>query len=269
MAVSATPPQDRKPALWRRRWFIITAAILLLLFIVGLTGDPEQSSDEPQGKATPTVTSTAAPDPAQEARAQAAEYVGQGRYFAAVAVLEDADLADAANRVRRRGAHALYRQARRALRDGRYKRARRVAVAARRLRRTAAITALIGTANAGLARERAEAIERRRLASHATSAPAPAARRPRSRLALACQRGARPTPPGCRLDASRRHWSNNSSRRKRRRRARLAIARACRRTHPTSTALTPAARSASAAQTRTGSMPTTTAWHAAVISSVA
>jgi hypothetical protein len=164
MAVSATPPQDRKPALWRRRWFIITAAILLLLFIVGLTGDPEQSSDEPQGKATPTVTSTAAPDPAQEARAQAAEYVGQGRYFAAVAVLEDADLADAANRVRRRGAHALYRQARRALRDGRYKRARRVAVAARRLRRTAAITALIGTANAGLARERAEAIERRRLA---------------------------------------------------------------------------------------------------------
>jgi hypothetical protein len=146
--------------MWRRRWFIVTAAIRLLLFIIGLTGDPEQSSDDQRGEATPTAT----PDPVKEARAQAAEYVGQGRYFAAVAVLEDADLADAANRVRRRGARALYRHARRALRAGRYKRARRVAVTARRLRRTTAITTLISTANAEIARERAEALERRRLA---------------------------------------------------------------------------------------------------------
>jgi hypothetical protein len=164
MAASATPPQDRKPPVWRRRWFIITAAILLLLFIVGsLAEDPEQS-DEPQGEATPAVTSTPAPDPAREARAQAAEYVGQGRYFAAVAVLEDADLADDASRVRRRGARALYRQARRALRAGRYTRARRVAVIARRLRRTAAISTLISAANAEIAQARAEALERRRLA---------------------------------------------------------------------------------------------------------
>src|SRR5688572_23547973 len=136
MAVRATPPQDRKPPVWRRRWFIITGAILLLLFIVGsLTADPEQS-DDPQGEATPAVTPTPTPDPAREARAQAAEYMGQARYFAAVAVLEDANLADDARRVRRRGARALYRQAQRALRAGQYTRARRIAVTARRLRRT-------------------------------------------------------------------------------------------------------------------------------------
>jgi hypothetical protein len=163
MAESATPPEGRKRPLWRRRWFIITAAILLLLFIIGLTADPEQSSDEPRGEATPTATPT--PDPVQEARAQAAEYVGQGRYFAAVAVLEDADLATDANRVRRRGARALYRQARRALSAGRYKKARRVAVTARRLRGTGAITTLISTANAEIAQARAEALERRRLAA--------------------------------------------------------------------------------------------------------
>jgi hypothetical protein len=165
MAVSATPPQDRKPPWWRRRWFIITAAILLLLFIVaGLSGDPEQSSNKPRGDATPSVTATPTPNPAKEARAQAAEYVGQGRYFAAVAVLEEVDLVDEAARVRRRGARALYRQARQALRAGRYKNARRVAVTARRLRRTTAITTLISSANAGIAQERAEALERRRLA---------------------------------------------------------------------------------------------------------
>lgn len=154
-----------------RRWFVITASVLLVLFVVGaLAGDPEEPADraaktgETADPADPTPSASPTPDPADEARAEAARLFADGRYPAAVAVLEDAGLTDEAELTARRGAGALYKQARKALVVKRYSRARTIAVQARRLHRTVAIVTVIDLADTAIAEARAAARERRRLA---------------------------------------------------------------------------------------------------------
>lgn len=160
-------PGERRP-LWRRRWFVIAAGLFLLLLIVGaLSGDPEQAEDRaasggPTSTVTPTPTVT--PDPVEEARSAAAPLVAGGNYAAAVGVLEDAGLDGDADRVRRRGTKALLATARRALNRERYEAARASALDARRLASAPALRSVLAAANAGIARERAEARERRRQA---------------------------------------------------------------------------------------------------------
>jgi hypothetical protein len=137
---------DRKRPLWRRTWVRVSVGILLLLLIVGaLAGDPEEEASDRavRGAATPTATPSPTTDPEQEARAAVAQLLADGRFAAAAERLEAVGLERAADRVLRRGARALYRQARRAMNAGRYVVAKRLAVNARNLRSTGAITALI------------------------------------------------------------------------------------------------------------------------------
>jgi hypothetical protein len=159
--------EDGRPPFWRRRWVLVTGGILLFLVIVGaLSGDPEQAADDraAQHESTPTATPTPTPDVAEEARTEAAVLVDDGEYLAAVDVLEDAGLTGASGRVRRRGTRALLGAARRALQRSRYEVAKANAFDARQLRSTSAVRTVIADANAGIARERAEARERRRQA---------------------------------------------------------------------------------------------------------
>jgi hypothetical protein len=86
------------------------------------------------------------------------------------AAYERAGLDEDADRVRRRGARALYRAARRALRQQRYMSARRLATRSRQLRKTGAARAVLVSANAGIAKANAAAAERRRLAEIARDA---------------------------------------------------------------------------------------------------
>jgi hypothetical protein len=161
---------DPRPPFWRRRWFLIAAGIFLLLLIVGaLSGDPEQATEDraaDRGKdaATPTPTPSPIPDPAEEARVDAGKLVDAREYLAAVDVLEDAGLRDTAIRVRRQGTRTLLAAARRALRRGQYQLAKSSALDARQLRRTSAVLTVLTDANAGIARVRAEARDRRRQA---------------------------------------------------------------------------------------------------------
>jgi hypothetical protein len=117
---------DPRPPFWRRRWVVIAAGIFLFLLIVGsLAGDPDEAPEDraaetAEDAATPTPTASPTPDPAEEARVNAGELVDDREYLAAVDVLEDAGLEDAADRVRRRGTRALLAAARQALRRGRY-----------------------------------------------------------------------------------------------------------------------------------------------------
>lgn len=147
----------RKRPLWRRTWVRVSAGILLLLLVVGaLAGDPEEEASDraAKGAATPTTTATPTPDPEQEARTAAAQLVADGRFGAAAGRLEAVGLGRAADRVLRRGARAVYRQARRAMNAGRYVVAKRLAVNARNLRSTGAITALITHADTEIAAAR-------------------------------------------------------------------------------------------------------------------
>lgn len=133
------------------------APILLLLLVVGaLAGDPEEEASDraAKGAATPTTTATPTPDPEQEARTAAAQLVADGRFGAAAGRLEAVGLGRAADRVLSRGAGAVYRQARRAMNAGRYVVAKRLAVNARNLRSTGAITALITHADTEIAAAR-------------------------------------------------------------------------------------------------------------------
>jgi hypothetical protein len=148
---------DRKRPLWRRTWVRVSAGILLLLVVVAaLAGDPEEEASDraAKGAATPTATATPTPDPEQEARTAAAQLVADGRFAAAAGRLEAVGLERAADRVLRRGARALYRQAHRAMNAGRYVVAKRLAVNARDLRSTGAITALITHADTEIAAAR-------------------------------------------------------------------------------------------------------------------
>jgi hypothetical protein len=150
--------------LWRRRWFVITAGIILVLLLIGaLSGDPEKPADraaagDAQTTATPTPTPTPTPDPAIAARAKAADLAGDGRYADAVAVLEAAGLNGQAARVARRGSQALASRARRELAAGDLAKARDIAVDARALHPSTAVRALIRTVDAKLAAARAAAI---------------------------------------------------------------------------------------------------------------
>jgi hypothetical protein len=161
-------PGGRRP-LWRRRWFVITAGLFLLLLIVAaLSGDTDQPEDraargdDPTATATPTPAAT--PDPIAEARDAAAPLVAGGNYAAAIRLLEGAGLDGDADRVRRRGTKALLAAARRALDRTRYEAARATALDARRLGPSSGVRSVLAAANAGIARERAAARERRRQA---------------------------------------------------------------------------------------------------------
>lgn len=162
--------RDGRRPFWRRRWVVITGGLFLLFLIVAvLSGDPEQAADDRAARGddttvAPTATPTPTPDPAVAARAEATSLVGDEDYLAAIAVLDDAGLVEAAERVRRRGTRALLATARRAIDRGRYEVAKAYALDARQLGRTAAVRSVLASANAGIARERAEARERRRLA---------------------------------------------------------------------------------------------------------
>jgi hypothetical protein len=157
---SRTSGTTGEPPLWRRPWVLILGAIVLLLIVVGVvSGDPENNTDDRaarDSRATPTstVSRTPTPDPEQQARAAAAKLVTQGRFAAAAERLENVGLLRAADRVLATGARALYRQARRALNAGRYKVAKRLAVKARDLQSTGAITALITHADSEIAAAR-------------------------------------------------------------------------------------------------------------------
>jgi hypothetical protein len=136
-----------------------------------LSGDPDTSKERAaqtgEDAATPTSTPTSlpTPDPAEEARAEAAALADDLRYMAAVDVSEDAGLERAAARFRRLGTRALLTAARRALDRDRYEVAKASALDARQLLGTSAVRVVLADANAGIARERAEARERRRQAA--------------------------------------------------------------------------------------------------------
>jgi hypothetical protein len=156
-----------KVPLWRRRWVLIVAGLFVLLLLVGaLAGDPDERARDRAARAgdPATPTSTPTPDPADEAHAAAALLVDDGDYVGAVAVLEDAGLSEAADRVRRRGTRVVLTVARRALRRGRYEVAKATALDARQIAHSGAVRTVLSQANAGIARERAAARERRRLA---------------------------------------------------------------------------------------------------------
>jgi tetratricopeptide (TPR) repeat protein len=167
----AQPPQ-RKPPLWRRRWFVIPSGLFLLLVVVGtLAGDPDEkgaatTADGASDTATPTATPTPTPtvSPAEAARAAADVLADNGNYVEAVATLDDAGLRSDADRVAKDGAASLYKRARAALKAKRYTRARAITTRARKLHRTAAIVGVIDTADTKIAEQRAAARERRRQA---------------------------------------------------------------------------------------------------------
>lgn len=186
--------RERKPPLWRRRWFVVSGGFLLLLLIIGALSDPEQQADDRAGRsrdAVATPTSSPTPDAAGRARAEAAALVDERAYMAAVDALEDAGLKDAADRVRQRGTRALVAAARRALERGRYEIAKANALDARLLRRTSPVRAVLADANAGIARVRAEAGERRRQARTARDLRSCTSREKET------VRSATGTPPGC------------------------------------------------------------------------
>lgn len=168
MTGDETDRGQSKTSFWRRRWVVVTGGLLLLLLIVGaLGGDPEESSDDRASRGSePTSTPTPfpTPDALDVARADAAALVDDGDYPAAIELLEDAGLTGTADRVRRRATRVLLRAARRALERGRYEIAKAGALDARQIARTRAVRSVLVAANAGIARERAEARERRRQA---------------------------------------------------------------------------------------------------------
>ena len=151
---------------WRRRSFLVTVGVFALLLILAALGDdPERESDDRAAQGgVAGATATPTPNPLRAVREEAASLVAGKRYLAAAGVLEDAGLTRAAARARRRGTRALLASARRAIDRGRYEVAKAFALDARQLARTAAVRSVLATANAGIARERAEARERRRQA---------------------------------------------------------------------------------------------------------
>src|SRR6185503_19587893 len=108
-----------------------------------------------------------------------------------LATYEAAGLHDAAARVRRRSAQALNRSAKRALAGGRYASARKLALQSRRLRKTSTAKTVLGSADAGIARAKAAARERERLAAIARD------NRTCSRSEKTAVRDGAGTPTGC------------------------------------------------------------------------
>jgi hypothetical protein len=138
--------------------------IVVLFIVVAASSDPQTPADRAATAGSPpaaNATATPTPDPAVVARAKATDLAADGRSADAVAVLETADLNGQAKRVARRGAAALYGRARRALAAGHLARARSVALDARDLHGSKAITAVVATANQRIAAARAAAIPAR------------------------------------------------------------------------------------------------------------
>jgi hypothetical protein len=154
-------PGQNRPPIWRRRWFLIAAAIVALLLVVGALSDPEEPSEraakggDALAAATPTPTPTT--DPRDAARVRATELVADGRYLGAVTVLEAAGLDRAADRVARRGAQALLHRARRAFAAGRFTDARRLAANAGDVHPLKAARGVMASAGRKIAEARAAA----------------------------------------------------------------------------------------------------------------
>lgn len=148
-----------------RWWWLLAAGLLLLVVIATRAGDPPADRAATAGTPAPPTTSAA-----PQARASGNTLVRQGRYAAAIAAFEAAGLDADADRARRAGARALSRSARRALDRADYAKAKRLALASRRLHRTAAAGAIVASARAGLARAAAARRERLRLARIARDA---------------------------------------------------------------------------------------------------
>lgn len=184
-----------------RRW-VPLAGVLLLGALAGC-GEEQPSAESGRaaqlGTATPTGTPTATPDP----RLEAGALVDRGAYADAIALYETAGLDDEADRIRRLGARALTRSARRALDRGRHTTAKRLATRLRQLQRTAAARTVIRSVNAEIARAAAARRERERLARIA-------------RDQRTCNRAEKRTvdvgggtPPGC-ADYARRQFAEEA-----------------------------------------------------------
>jgi hypothetical protein len=154
-------------------WRFLASGVLPLVVVAAVAGGcGESATDQTASLGAPakTATPTATPDRAKSARAKAEDLTRDGKYVAAVAAYESADLDADADRARRRGARALYRSARRALAGGHYAGARRLAVQSRQLRKTTAARTVLTSADAKLAAAKAAERERRRLARIAKDA---------------------------------------------------------------------------------------------------
>jgi hypothetical protein len=147
----------------RRQAWIWIALAVLLLGMVGAAMDGT-SEDPPAGAAAAAPSPTPSPAP----------------------TATPAPTVDTA-----REARALYRRARSALRSGRYETARKLATQSRRLRSTTATRSVLARAQAGIAKQKAAAREKRRLARIARD------QRTCSSGEKAAVRGGDGVPPGC------------------------------------------------------------------------
>ena len=196
VAPAAAPGRRRQ---WRG-WVVGVAVAVLALIALTSGGDDEVPEQRPSVNAdvaasptaTPTARAATTPDPVAVARRRAKALGRGGKYSAALEVLNRAgDRSGLARRLRRRGSRALLTQARRELAAGHEGAARTYARRARRLGAVAAAGALIRTADAQAAAERAEAEERRRLAAIARD------QRTCSMTEKNAVDDGAPTPPGC------------------------------------------------------------------------
>jgi hypothetical protein len=177
------------------RWTLVAVA----LCVASCGGGSRSSNDN--GEAALTGTSAAATpttDPVVAARAKGRRLAKAGKYTAAVAAYESAELHGDAARVRRQGARALTRSARRALAGGRYTTARRLALQSTRLRKTTAARTVLADAGTRIAAAKVAERERRRLAAIARD------QRTCSSSEKSMVREGGGTPAGCATYAARR-----------------------------------------------------------------
>ena len=194
MTGSSRQGPSPRPSLWRRWWVLLAVGVLLLAIIAAIADQPrDPATDRGAGLAHADATPTPTANPAAAARASAADLTRDGKYVAAVAAYESAGLDVEADRVRRRGARALYRSARRALAGGRYSSARHLAIQSRQLRKTAAARTVLTWAAAKIAAAKAAERERKRLALDARTCTS---------TEQQTVRGGAGTPAGCATYAS-------------------------------------------------------------------
>jgi hypothetical protein len=184
---------------WKRRWVIVTAAILALLLIVGALGDSEtdQSADSEPAALTETTGADepVAEDPAATF-AEAAEEVDEDHYGAALALAASLG-EDDENRLRRRIAGRLARRAIYAVGIGNRGRARRLLRRANQYPQTPAVTRARSSLRSAERRaaRRAELRRQQRAAARRAAAEARAAER-RAAEAAAAQAVAAPETSG-------------------------------------------------------------------------
>ena len=134
-----------------RSWWSVLVAVLLAASLGGCGQAParDHAATGRAPTATPAAVSTRA------VRAHARQLAAKGKYAAAAAALAAAGLRHDAAKVRRTGARALARSAQRALTRGRLATAKRLAAQSRRLRRTAAASAVIAAVDTRIAQAKA------------------------------------------------------------------------------------------------------------------